>query len=67
LEVNGKAIVVWMVKGKGGVEEKRDRRELVKEGALICLFCLCKIVVSDLAPRFSDLETYTECLELAQS
>jgi hypothetical protein len=56
-----------MVKGKGGVEDNRDRREPVKEGALICLFCLYKIVVSDLAPRFSDLETYTECLELAQS
>jgi H2-forming N5,N10-methylenetetrahydromethanopterin dehydrogenase-like enzyme len=67
LEVNGKAIVVWTVKGKGSVEEKRDRREPVNEGAVICLFCLCNNVVSDLASRFSDLETYTECLELAQS
>jgi H2-forming N5,N10-methylenetetrahydromethanopterin dehydrogenase-like enzyme len=62
LEVNGKAIVVWTVKGKGSVEEKRDRREPVNEGAVIC-----NNVVSDLASRFSDLETYTECLELAQS
>jgi hypothetical protein len=47
LEVYDKAIVVWMVRGKGGADDRWGRPQSVREGLIVehlfVLLCLCKV------------------------